>query len=440
MLKRNRISGVRRGSLPPPRRNVGQSQAPWAAGQRNRPGRARTIAARWQGVKRRGYLPHAPDPVALMLVLPAARPSSAGAPLIAIPAVVEAVSLRAFGRTTSDRSSPWSPARIARSPASAGAGPCGRDDIADPPPMCTRSLGGGLWTVPPAAYPPYRGVANGPSTCQAQNNNRIGWPRRIARAGAGAHPPPEPPGHGRGAGVMPPYPSPPQSGAAAAGGGARPHPQPGRQWVLAEAELRRHAASRPPRLRGDGRRHRPGAPSAPAPAPERMAAQPRRHRPGSARFTRSAVASVSAAQQRPDTPSPPWPRPQANERGHRRHRIGDTTARPAGAARNGGSQVRISRQVDAMFTAMDRPCRAARYARPASASAARRRMHQDVQPPEPRHDRWAEHDIRARFCKSAGTTSQPGLRRCGWHHPFQPTLRATSTHCATTAKLDSNGS
>ena len=119
-----------------------------------------------------------------------------GAPLIAIPAAVEAVSLRAFGRTTGDAlvslvtGEDCSIARIGR-----GEAYCGRDDAPAPPPVCTRSLGAvDCWTVPPAAYPAYRGVADGPATLtEAQENNRIGWTGRIGRSLREAARPAEPP-------------------------------------------------------------------------------------------------------------------------------------------------------------------------------------------------------------------------------------------------------
>ncbi len=121
----------------------------------------------------------------LLLGLPACQAGLAGAPFIAVPAVVEALSLRAFGRTTGDSivslvtGEDCSIARIGR-----GDAYCGQDNAPAPQPVCTRSLGAvDCWTVPPAAYPPYRGVADGPQTLtEAQENNRIGWPRRIARA------------------------------------------------------------------------------------------------------------------------------------------------------------------------------------------------------------------------------------------------------------------
>lgn len=129
-----------------------------------------------------------------------------GAPLLAIPAAVEGISLRAFGRTTGDAlvslvtGEDCSIARIGR-----GEAYCGRDDPPAPPPLCTRSLGAvDCWTVPPAAWPAHRGVADGPATLsEAQENHRIGWTGRIARSldraatpaaapPAGAPPPPAP--------------------------------------------------------------------------------------------------------------------------------------------------------------------------------------------------------------------------------------------------------
>ena len=108
-----------------------------------------------------------------------------GAPLLAIPAAVEGLSLRAFGRTTGDAvvslltGEDCSIARIGR-----GEAYCGRDDPPAPPPLCTRSLGAvDCWRAPPPAWPPQRGVADGPaSLTEAQENHRIGWGGRIARA------------------------------------------------------------------------------------------------------------------------------------------------------------------------------------------------------------------------------------------------------------------
>ena len=163
-------------------------------------------------------------PVVLVLLAGCQAVGAPGAPLIAIPAVVEAASLRVFGRTTGDSivslftGEDCSIARIGR-----GDAYCGQDNAPAPPPMCTRSLGAvDCWTVPPAAWPPYRGVANGPATLsEAQENNRIGWARRIGRAlDPGPMNPPDPPP----APVVVPgsgYPAPPQEGAAAAEAAAR---------------------------------------------------------------------------------------------------------------------------------------------------------------------------------------------------------------------------
>jgi hypothetical protein len=121
-----------------------------------------------------------------VLALPGCQAASApGAPLLAIPAVVEGASLRAFGRTTGDAlvslvtGEDCSIARLGR-----GEAYCGRDDPPEPPPLCTRSLGSvDCWRAPPAAFPPYRGVADGPAALNAaQENHRIGWTGRIARA------------------------------------------------------------------------------------------------------------------------------------------------------------------------------------------------------------------------------------------------------------------
>lgn len=135
-------------------------------------------------------------PLSVTLLAGCQAVGAPGAPLLAIPAAVEAVSLRALGRTTGDAlvslvtGEDCSIARIGR-----GEAYCGRDDAPAPPPMCTRSLGSvDCWTVPPAAYPPYRGVADGPaSLTEAQENNRIGWAGRIGRSLREAARPPEPP-------------------------------------------------------------------------------------------------------------------------------------------------------------------------------------------------------------------------------------------------------
>lgn len=108
-----------------------------------------------------------------------------GAPLLAGAAVVEGVALRAFGRTTGDAivslvtGENCSIARIGR-----GEAYCDPNLPPAPQPVCTRSLGAvDCWTVPPAAWPPHRGVADGPATLtEAQDNFRLGWRRRLQRA------------------------------------------------------------------------------------------------------------------------------------------------------------------------------------------------------------------------------------------------------------------
>jgi hypothetical protein len=135
----------------------------------------------------------------LLVLLPGCGAVGApGAPVLAGVAVVEGVALRAFGRTTGDAlvslvtGEDCSIARIGR-----GEAYCGQDGPPPPQPVCTRSLGAvDCWTVPPAAWPPHRGVADGPATLTAaQENDRIGWVGRIARAATPAEAPaaaPEP--------------------------------------------------------------------------------------------------------------------------------------------------------------------------------------------------------------------------------------------------------
>jgi hypothetical protein len=203
---------------------------------------------------------------AALLTLLALAPGCAavgapGAPLLAIPAAVEAVSLRAFGRTTGDAlvslvtGEDCSIARIGR-----GEAYCGQDPAPAPPPLCTRSLGAvDCWTVPPAALPAYRGVADGPAALSpAQENDRIGWTGRIGRAvaaaAAPAPPPPEP--------VLMPAPVPI----------VLPAPEPSAAIEAVATEAAARAAPVPPRPQpggvagGAARRalERPGGAAAPA--------------------------------------------------------------------------------------------------------------------------------------------------------------------------------
>ena len=132
----------------------------------------------------------------LVLLLGGCQAAGApGAPLLAIPAAIEGVSLRAFGRTAGDAivslvtGEDCSIPRIGR-----GEAYCGRDDPPPPPPLCTRSLGAvDCWTIPPAAWPAHRGVAAGPAALTgAQEDHCIGWTGRIARALRPAPPAPAP--------------------------------------------------------------------------------------------------------------------------------------------------------------------------------------------------------------------------------------------------------
>lgn len=221
--------------------------------------------------------------IPVLLLLGALLPGCAavgapGAPLIAIPAVVEAVSLRAFGRTVGDglvslaTGEDCSIARIGR-----GEAYCGQDNAPTPPPMCTRSLGAvDCWTVPPPAYPAYRGVADGPSTLTAaQENDRIGWGGRITRslerAAATPTPAPEPIPVG-----MPPpieiiQPAPAPSAAieavaAEAAARAAPPPPPPPARNAAATAARRALAPQP------ARSVQPAAAAAPAETPPAAAA------------------------------------------------------------------------------------------------------------------------------------------------------------------------
>ena len=174
-----------------------------------------------------------------------------GAPLLAIPAAVEAVSLRAFGRTTGDAlvslvtGEDCSIARIGR-----GEAYCGRDDAPAPQPVCTRSLGAvDCWNVPPSAYPAYRGVADGPATLtEAQENNRIGWTGRMGRAVASAGRPAEPAVPG--APVMEPAPAAP---AAAPAVQSQPLPPPADLQTVAGDAAQRTLAAPPSAARANDR-------------------------------------------------------------------------------------------------------------------------------------------------------------------------------------------
>ncbi len=196
----------------------------------------------------------------LVLLPGCAAVGAPGAPLLAIPAAVEGLSLRAFGRTTGDAlvslatGEDCSIARIGR-----GEAYCGRDDAPAPPPVCTRSLGGvDCWTVPPAAWPPYRGVADGPATLnEAQESNRIGWTGRIARAMPSPMAPDATPAAQPVAVITPA--SPPPAAPAPEPAAAPPQDPPPSERPAARRSTRPAARTRPPAPAG-------AAPAASAPA------------------------------------------------------------------------------------------------------------------------------------------------------------------------------
>jgi hypothetical protein len=104
-----------------------------------------------------------------------------GAPLIAIPAVVEGVSLVTMQRGVGDTvvslltGEDCSYVRLAK-----GQTYCASDPPPPVQPICTRSLGNvDCWTTPPAATPPYRNVRDGPYelTAQQERNRTSRWPK-----------------------------------------------------------------------------------------------------------------------------------------------------------------------------------------------------------------------------------------------------------------------
>jgi len=106
---------------------------------------------------------------------------AAGAPLLAIPAAVEGVSLVTTQRGIGDNvvslltGQDCSYVRLAK-----GQTYCASDPPPPVQPMCTRSLGKvDCWTTPPVATPPYRDVRDGPYelTAEQERNRTARWPK-----------------------------------------------------------------------------------------------------------------------------------------------------------------------------------------------------------------------------------------------------------------------
>ena len=106
---------------------------------------------------------------------------AAGAPLLAIPAAVEGVSLVTTQRGIGDNvvslltGQDCSYVRLAK-----GQTYCGSDPPPPVQPICTRSLGQvDCWTTPPVATPPYRNVRDGPYelTAEQERNRTSRWPK-----------------------------------------------------------------------------------------------------------------------------------------------------------------------------------------------------------------------------------------------------------------------
>ncbi|MFM7422167.1 MAG: hypothetical protein ACKO54_21055 [Alphaproteobacteria bacterium] len=104
-----------------------------------------------------------------------------GAPLLAIPAAIEGVSLVTTQRGVGDNvvslvtGQDCSYVRLAK-----GQTYCASDPPPPAQPICTRSLGKvDCWTTPPVATPPYSNVRDGPYELSAeQERNRTArWPK-----------------------------------------------------------------------------------------------------------------------------------------------------------------------------------------------------------------------------------------------------------------------
>jgi hypothetical protein len=104
-----------------------------------------------------------------------------GAPLLAIPAVIEGASLVTMQRGVGDTvvslltGEDCSYVRLAR-----GQTYCASDPPPPVQPVCTRSLGKvDCWTTPPVATPPYSNVRDGPYelTAEQERNRTARWPK-----------------------------------------------------------------------------------------------------------------------------------------------------------------------------------------------------------------------------------------------------------------------
>jgi hypothetical protein len=104
-----------------------------------------------------------------------------GAPLLAIPAAIEGVSLVTLQRGVGDTAvslvtgEDCSYVRLAR-----GQTYCASNAPPPAQPLCTRSLGQvDCWTTPPVATPAHRGVRDGPYelTAEQERNRTARWPK-----------------------------------------------------------------------------------------------------------------------------------------------------------------------------------------------------------------------------------------------------------------------
>jgi hypothetical protein len=122
-----------------------------------------------------------PLSVLLLLLAGCNGVQAPGAPLLAIPAAIEGVSLVATQRGVGDNvvslitGQDCSYVRLAK-----GQTYCASDPPPPVQPICTRSLGQvDCWTTPPVATPPYRNVRDGPYelTAEQERNRTARWPK-----------------------------------------------------------------------------------------------------------------------------------------------------------------------------------------------------------------------------------------------------------------------